>query len=380
MTAPREPKTSVTAARRPAKRGATGPDLRDLPALRRALLAWYARNRRDLPWRATRDPYRVWVSEIMLQQTTVRAALPYYESFLQRFPTLQALAEEPEDEVLAAWSGLGYYHRARNLHRGAQHVAERHAGQFPRTLEAALAVPGVGLYTASAILSIARDTPLPVVDGNVRRVLARLFALAGPEYKRDGPFYNLAESLLDREHPGDWNQAVMELGATVCTPRRPGCPACPLRARCQARAAGRPEDFPETRARRATVDVTVAAALVQRDGRVLLARRPTGRLLDRMWELPQTPLDPEAAPDLVRELRDRYGLRVALGPLVVRARHAITHRRITLEGYRARLRSPLPESDRFRWATAEEAAALPVSSMTKKLLRGLASPQLPLEV
>jgi len=172
----------------------------------------------------------------------------------------------------------------------------------------------------------------------------------------------------------------MELGATVCTPRRPACPACPLREGCRARIAGRPEDFPEGRARRAPVDVTVAAALVQRDGRVLLARRPEGRLLDRMWEVPQTPLDPPENLDVARELRDRYGLRVSLGPLVVRARHAITHRRITLEGYRARLRSPLPESERFRWVTAEEAAALPVSSMTRKLLRGLSSPQLPLEV
>jgi len=356
------------------------PALGDVPALRRSLLGWYARNRRDLPWRATQDPYRIWVSEIMLQQTTVRSAQPYYESFLRRFPTLQALAEEPEDEVLAAWSGLGYYHRARNLHRGAQHVAERHGGEFPRTLEAALAVPGVGLYTASAILSIARGTPLPVVDGNVRRVLARLFALSGPEYRRDGPFYNLAEALLDREHPGDWNQAVMELGATVCTPRRPACPACPLRDRCRAWAEGRPGDYPEGRTRRAPVDVTVAAALVQRDGRVLLARRPEGRLLDRMWELPQTSLDAVGQPDLSGELRQRYGLRVSLGPLVVRARHAITHRRINLEGYRARLHSPVPESDRFRWVTTEEAAALPVSSMTRKLLRGLTSPQLPLEV
>jgi len=370
----------MTTPRRPPAGEASGADLGDVPGLRRALLGWYTRNRRDLPWRATSDPYRIWVSEIMLQQTTVRAALPYYEAFLRRFPTLQALAEEPEDEVLAAWSGLGYYHRARNLHRGAQHVAERHGGTFPRTLEAALAVPGVGLYTASAILSIAYGVALPVVDGNVRRVLARLFALSGPEYRRDGPFYNLAETLLDRGHPGDWNQAVMELGATVCTPRRPACPACPLREGCRARIAGRPEDFPEGRARRAPVDVTVAAALVQRDGRVLLARRPEGRLLDRMWEVPQTPLDPPENLDVARELKERYGLRIALGPLVVRARHAITHRRITLEGYRARLRSPLPESERFRWVTAEEAAALPVSSMTRKLLRGLSSPQLPLEV
>jgi len=373
----------VTASRRRPDVAPRGVDLGDLPGLRRALVGWYNRNRRDLPWRRTSDPYAIWVSEVMLQQTTVRAVLPYYEAFLRRFPSLQALAEEPEDEVLAAWSGLGYYHRARNLHRGAQYVAERHGGRFPRTLEAALGVPGVGLYTASAILSISRGAPLPVVDGNVRRVLARLHALSGPEYRRDGPFYNLAESLLDRTGPGDWNQALMELGATVCTPRRPACPVCPLRDRCRARARGRPEGFPESRARRAPVDVTVAAVLVQRDDRVLLVRRPEGRLLGRMWELPQTALDsldPAGGPELARQLAQRYGLRVATGPLVVRARHAITYRRITLEGYRARLRSPPPDPDRFRWVSPDEVGALPVSSMTRKLLRGLADRQLPLEV
>src|SRR5262249_25086797 len=158
-----------------------------------------------------------------------------------------------EEDVLASWSGLGYYHRARNLHRGAQHVVARHAGVFPRTLEAALAVPGVGLYTASAILSIGHGVPLPVVDGNVRRVLARLFALRGPEWRKDGPYYNRAEALLDRKNPGDWNQALMELGATVCTPRKPACPACPLRAECAAHAQGVVDELPESRARRAPV-------------------------------------------------------------------------------------------------------------------------------
>ena len=350
-------------------------------ALRRALLAWYERNRRDLPWRRTRDPWAVWVSEVMLQQTTVKTATPYFERFVARFPTLPSLAEEPEEEAVAAWSGLGYYHRARNLHRGAQHVAERHGGRFPDTIDAALAVPGVGLYTASAILSIAYGRPLPVVDGNVRRVLARLFALRGPEYRRDGPFYNRAEELLDRERPGDWNQAVMELGATVCLPRKPACPACPVRKHCRAMQQGQVEELPESRARRAPVDVTVAAALVEKDGRVLLVRRPEGRLLGRMWEVPQTSLESKGLPDLARELRERHGLRVAPGALAVRARHAITFRRITLEGYHARLVGPDPaDHERFRWATPDEVKALPVSSATKKLLAGLREPQLPLPI
>ena len=355
--------------------------MKGVPALRRALLAWYTRNRRDLPWRRTKDPYRIWVSEVMLQQTTVRVALPYYEAFLTRFPSLKALAEAPEEEVLAAWSGLGYYHRARNLHRGARHVAERHGGRLPRTLEAVMAIPGVGLYTASAILSIAHDEPLPVVDGNVRRVLARLLALRGPEYRRDGPYYNRADELLDRERPGEWNQAVMELGATVCVPRRPACGACPLRTRCQAHARGIVAELPEGRGRRTRQDVTVAAALVERDGSFLLVRRAEGRLLGRMWEVPQTSLESRGRPDLVRELEERHGLRVVPGPLAVRARHAITFRRITLEGYRASLEPPLPQDpDRFRWATADEVVALPVSSSTRKLVLGLRTPQMPLPI
>jgi A/G-specific adenine glycosylase len=353
----------------------------DLPALRRSLLRWYDRHRRHLPWRGTRDAYRVWVSEVMLQQTTVKVATPYYQAFIERFPSLQSLAEEPEEEVLAAWSGLGYYHRARNLHRGAQHVAERHGGHFPRTLEAALGVPGVGLYTASAILSIAHGVPLPVVDGNVRRVLARLLALRGPEYRKDGPYYNRAEELLDRERPGDWNQAVMELGATVCSPRAPRCEACPLRTRCRARALGLVDELPEGRARRPPVDVRVAAALVEKDGKVLLVRRPEGRLLGRMWEVPQTSLESRGLADLARELEERHGLRVVPGALAVRARHAITFRRITLEGYRARLAHPVPsDPDRFLWARPDEVTALPVASSTRKLLKGLEAPQLPLEL
>jgi A/G-specific adenine glycosylase len=351
----------------------------DKAPLRKALLPWYRRHRRDLPWRRTHDPYLVWLSEVMLQQTTVKTATPYYEAFAARFPTLSALAAAPEEDVLAQWSGLGYYHRARNLLRAARHLEERHHGVFPKTLDAALAVPGVGLYTASAVLSIVYGSPLPVVDGNVRRVLARLFALRGPEWAKDAAYYNLAEEILDRESPGDWNQALMELGATICTPRKPACLACPLRKACRAFAKGLVSELPEGRARRPPVDVTVAAALVERNGRLLLVRRAEGRLLGRMWEIPQTSLESRGLPDLGSELRERYGLDVEPGPLVVRARHAITHRRIRVEGYRSRLRrSPPVDEDRYRWANPKDVGALPVSSMTRKLILGLGSGQLPL--
>jgi len=242
-----------------------------------------------------------------------------------------------------------------------------------------MAVPGVGLYTASAVLSIAHGLPLPVVDGNVRRVLARLLVLTGPEWRSDGPYYNRAQTLLDPEAPGDWNQAVMELGATVCTPRNPACPACPLRAYCGAHKQGIAASLPEGRARRAPVDVTVAAAVVEREGRYLLVRRAEGRLMGRMWEIPQTSLESRGLADLAKELRTRHGLEVSPGPLLTRARHTITYRRIRVEAYRARLRrEPPADADRFRWATASEIGALAVSSMTQKVLRELKRPQLPL--
>ena len=350
-------------------------------AIRRALLGWYDRNRRDLPWRRTSDPYRIWVSEVMLQQTTVKTAAPYYEAFLERFPTLQALAEEPEEEVLAAWSGLGYYHRARNLHRGAQHVAERHGGRFPKTLEAALAVPGVGLYTASAVLSIAHGQPLPVVDGNVRRVLARLLALRGPEYRRDGPYYNRAEELLDRERPGR-----LEPGADGARGHRVHAAQARLRRLPPARrTAGPAPSASWTSCRRAA-----------RAGRRSTSRwpppssrgtagscscaAPRGACSAGCGRCRRRPSSRGGCPTSPRELEERHGLRVVPGALAVRARHAITFRRITLEGYRARLEPPVPsDPERFLWARPEEVAALPVSSSTRKLLKGLGTPQLPLQ-
>ena len=242
-------------------------------------------------------------------------------------------------------------------------------------------MPGVGLYTASAVLSIAHGLPLPVVDGNVRRVLARLLALRGPQFLKDGPYYNRAEELLDHERPGDWNQALMELGATVCAaeeaglPRVPAAPSLrghgPSARRGAARGPAATGARGRDRGRRA-----------RRAGRARAARAPPrGRLLDRMWEVPQTSLESRGRADLARELEERHGLRVVPGPLAVRARHAVTFRRITLEGYTTRLRHPLPEDpERFLWARPEEVARLAVASSTRKLLKGLRAPQLPLEL
>ncbi len=345
----------------------------------RGLLPWFERHRRDLPWRHTCDPYQIWIAEVMLQQTTVRTALPRFEAFLARFPDVATLAGASEEDVVAAWSGLGYYHRARNLHRAARYLLERHAGRFPRGLPAALAVPGVGLYTASAVLSIAFGLPLPVVDGNVRRVLARIFTLRGKAWRKDSSYYNLAGELLDTRAPGAWNQALMELGATICAPRRPACPACPVARTCLARAQGVQETLPEGRTARPAVAVTVAAALIEKTGRFLLVRREGGRLLGGMWEVPQTSLDGEGRPALVRELRDRHGLEVTVGPLLATTRHAITYRRIRVEVFSARLtRPPALDPEQARWVTPAEARSLPVSSLTHKILRARDASQLPL--
>ncbi len=350
---------------------------RTLTTARRALLRWYRCCRRDLPWRRTRDPYAIWVSEVMLQQTTVGAVQRYFKRFLERFPTITALAGASEDEVLALWSGLGYYHRARNLLRGARNLAAHHGSRFPKDRAAALRIPGVGAYTAHAVLSIAFGQPLAVVDGNVRRVLARFFAVRGEAAAKPGWGDTLAKSLLDRASPGDWNQAVMELGATVCTPRRPACPACPWKATCRARALGLENALPTARPRREALEVTIAAALVRRGDAFLFVRRPQGRLMGGMWELPQTTFASTGRADLVREARERYGLALRLGPLCAIGRHAITFRRIRLEGYRATLAgsASAARTDSLRWVRADEMAEIGTSSISRKLLAAALEPR-----
>ena len=355
------------ASRAPAIKGF--PQAQALATLRRALLAWYRKHRRDLPWRRSQDPYRIWISEVMLQQTTVQTVRPYYEAFVGRFPTLGGLAAAPLEDVLARWSGLGYYSRARNLQRGAQAIQREHGGTFPRDLERALSIPGVGPYTARAVLSIAYGVRVPVVDGNVRRVLARVLALRGKAWRSDKPYLAPAAALLAPRAPADWNQAVMELGATVCRPREPNCPACPLRRFCRSRAEGLVSQIPEARLRRESQRVEVAAALIEHAGRVLLVQRVAGPLMAGLWELPQTSLASRGRDDLETELRARHGLRVKVGAPLCTVRHAITYRRIQASVYAARLLRPLPRrAGLFRWVRRDELTGLPLSALTFKLL------------
>ncbi|HEX6764302.1 MAG TPA: A/G-specific adenine glycosylase [Polyangiaceae bacterium] len=246
--------------------------------IRRKLLAWYDRNRRDLPWRRSRDPYAIWVSEVMLQQTQVKTVLGHYARFLHRFPTVNALARAREADVLHAWQGLGYYSRARRLHEAARAIRERHDGRLPRDRESLLGLPGVGEYSAGAVASIAFGERVPVVDGNVVRVLTRLFALRGDPGRAPlrARIWKTASELVAPERPGDFNQALMELGATLCTPRDPDCTRCPLRRGCLGRARGLVQRLPELPARARPTEVRVAAALVRRAGRVLVVREPAG--------------------------------------------------------------------------------------------------------
>jgi len=292
-------------------------DSRHWSDARAALLRWWDANRRDLPWRRTRDPYRIWLSEVMLQQTRIEVVVPAYRRFLRALPTLARLARADEEEVLSLWSGLGYYSRARALHRAARELHARRQS-FPRELAAARALPGVGAYTAAAVLSIAYGEPLAAVDGNVARVLARLLRCERPGEAE-------ATSLLDRARPGDWNQAMMELGQTVCAPRRPACGECPLAAWCEARAAGEVARFPPARARRAPERVEVSLEVVRdRRGRVLL-ERGAFPYLRRMW-LPL--VRRVGAPRAATPARRPAGAGTAPGER--RFEHAILHRRLAV--------------------------------------------------
>lgn len=327
--------------------------------VRRALLRWYDRNRRDLPWRDAADPYRVWLSEVMLQQTRIAVVVPAYRRFVAAFPTLESLAAAGEDDVLAQWSGLGYYSRARALHRAARELVGR-GGGFPSDYTAARRLPGVGAYTAAAVLSIAYGKPHAAVDGNVVRVLSRLFRLGLPD-GRGEPHATVAASLLDRRRPGDWNQAVMELGETVCTPIHPDCPACPLAFFCMAKRDGAVDRHPPARPRRAVEQVETTLLVVRNFRGEVALERGAFEYLPRMW----LPI-----------LADQVGNRSA--DTVAEIRHAITHRSFRIRVFTrevdaaafARLLRQAPPGAERRSFSEDELARIGRSSLLQKALAG----------
>ena len=306
--------------------------LSDVPALRGALIAWYDRVARDLPWRRTRDPYAIWVSEIMLQQTRVDTVVRYYDRFLARFPTPAALAMASEDAVLAAWSGLGYYRRARNLHSGVREVVERYGGEVPRSAEARSALPGVGRYPAGAIGSIAFELPEPIVDGNVARVLGRVLAIEQPPAQAQRALWEAAELLVQGPRPSALNQALMELGATLCSKRSPGCARCPIASGCRAYAEGRQEAFPLTlkkRAPRLSERVALVATRTRGQRAELWLERGERALFSGLWNLPMAEGRGRKA---AQQLLERSGLSGTLSPRPAGAlEHVLTHLRLSVQ-------------------------------------------------
>ena len=357
----------------------------ELAAFRKQLLAWFRQSQRNLPWRRTRDPYCVWLSEIMLQQTRVAAVIPYYERFLERFPNLHALAGGPEEEVLRLWSGLGYYSRARNLHEAAQRVVAEHGGEFPSRMEDVLALPGIGNYTAAAILSIAFEQKQAVLDGNVARVLARQGAIRGDlrSGRRWRKLQKCADAYLAAKSPGDWNQAMMELGATLCSPKSPQCLLCPVAQFCEARKRGIADLLPEKRKKRATVEIRLAAAIfADPKGRTLLLPPPEGRNLEalvdlvptltsNLWHFPTIAVNGDPVVKLRGYLRKlQIHSRNSSFRFVAanKVRHTVTYREITVEPFRITVKE-LPSIKGAEPVPLRDITVLPVSNLTRKVAR-----------
>jgi A/G-specific adenine glycosylase len=350
------------------------------PPARRKLLDWFRRNARDLPWRRDRDPYRIWVSEVLLQQTTVAAVAPRFEPFLAAFPTVRALAAADEQAVLKVWEGMGYYSRARNLHRAAQILVERHGGELPDSPAVWAELPGVGRYILGAVLSQAFDRRLPVVEANTKRVLCRLFAQAGDVTSApvQAWLWETAAAVLPKKRAGDFNQALMELGALVCTPARPDCPNCPLRAECLARREGVQDRIPRRPARPAVVEVREVCVVVRHKGRVLLARRPPAGRWASMWEFPRTVFEPGNNHDTAaRRLLDSLGLDAEPGPELMTVRYGVTHFRMTMVCLEAAASAKSFRPGYYeegRWLRPAEVADYPVSSPQRKLAAALTRP------
>jgi A/G-specific adenine glycosylase len=344
-----------------------------LSRMRSALLAFYDTRARDLPWRRTRDPYAIWVSEVMLQQTRVETVLRYYARFLERFPTTHALAAAGRDEVLAAWSGLGYYRRARLLHEGVREVVARYGGEVPRAAHERRALPGIGRYTAGAIGSIAFDLEEPLVDGNVARVLSRVHAIETPLGRADTEreLWRHAEALCEGPRPGALNQALMELGATLCSKTSPRCAQCPLRTRCRAFAQGRAQELPVARSKAAVrVVQLVALILLDRDAKRVLLTRGEAGLFAGLWNLPMREgLGVRDARSLAHEL----GVSPKFAPQApARIEHMLTHRHLKLELRRGTLGADaLGERDGLRMCELSRLDALGISSLTRKALAAL---------
>jgi A/G-specific adenine glycosylase len=343
-------------------------------AVRSALLRWFRRKARSLPWRKNLSPYAIWVSEVMLQQTQVAAVIPYYQRFLRAFPTARRLAQAPLEQVLELWSGLGYYRRARRLHRAAHDVVDRFGGRFPRDYHQACSLPGVGDYTARAILSIAYNLPYYVLDGNVARVVSRLRALRG--HIHQSPFRQAVEhaldALLSHRQPGNLNQAIMELGQSICSPRAPQCPVCPLRSWCRAYRLGHQESYPAPRPRRAREQRFLAAAVIRHKQKVAMVRGLDEGLLSDLWNFPAA-FGNSRAESLTR-LKQKLAARVR-GPVCVgrpfaEVKHGITYRSIRVDVYRVEILGKVSRNS-LRWFPLSTLPRAAISQLARKIAKQL---------
>ncbi|MGZ8429722.1 MAG: A/G-specific adenine glycosylase [Candidatus Deferrimicrobiaceae bacterium] len=353
------------------------PDGRRMRAIYRRLLAWFGRSAREMDWRNTDDPYRIWVSDVMLQQTRVETVIPYYRRFLSAFPTVRALAGAPRDRVMKLWEGLGYYSRVRNLHRAAELVARENGGRVPEDPEALAALPGIGRSTAGAIAAIAFRKDTPILDANAKRVIARLFAVSEPLSRSsvERRLWELSRGLIEPGKGRETALALMDLGAMICTPRRPDCPACPLRPRCEGRSKGLQETIPAKTAKKDLPrhDVVVAW-IADGKGRVLVGRRPERGLLGGLWELPGGRRRPKETREeaLRRELRQGWGMGVEIGERIASMPHGYSHFRITLHAYRCRRAGKGPRTEReWRWARPKDLTVLAFPRAYRKMIEAV---------
>ena len=345
--------------------------------LRQTLLVWYRKIGRDLPWRRTRDPYAIWISEIMLQQTQVKTVIPYYQRWLAVFPTVESLAAANQQAVLKAWEGLGYYARARNLHRAAQVIATEHEGQFPQTFDAAIALPGIGRTTAGGILSAAFNHPLPILDGNVKRVLSRLTALSQPPSRSLPDLWALSTQLVDPHQGRDFNQALMDLGATVCTRRNPICDRCPWQLDCQAYAQNLQSKLPMSESRGPLPHKIIGVAVIQNpDSQILIDRRRQEGLLGGLWEFPggKVELGETIEACIQREIKEELDIDISVGDRLITVNHAYTHFKVTLNVHLCQHISgdPQPiECDEIRWVTLDEIDQFPFPKANGEIIEAL---------
>ncbi len=336
------------------------------------LLEWYRKNGRKFPWRGHPDPYAIWVSEIMLQQTRVEIVVPYFDRWMKRFPTIKALAEAGEEQVLSSWEGLGYYSRARNLHHAAKIVLKEYGGELPSERGQLIRLPGIGRYTAGAIASIAFDRNEPTLDGNIRRVLSRVFNIAVPADTRMGSevFWDLAAHQLPIIRAGDYNQALMDLGAMICLPRNPKCPVCPVRVLCRARKLRLQEQRPVLKPRKITPHQLQVAAVILKRGKVLLAKRPSKGLLGGMWEFPNGKVHHKSTHELERVLKKEYGLVVQGKDELATIEHAYTHFSVSVQAYYCELISHQSLKN-LEWAKLVDLPGYPMGRIDRQIARKL---------